>query len=709
MDGDEFDPGEKAHASCSDDGFQLTDPVNQAIFDEDLEQAQRSASVPSLMANLDESMARSVNSEWQNLVSSSIVAARGNHLLLPWERGFAARVLTPQNPISALFPALPCPIPSSVTDPVQPEVDESRKQLEKKITAIPGAWQVIATRLASLKFHRSEEDRRQVALAKWKTLLMEAPELSRLGRQLLLELLSFRSDGHLDQVLLDVFSRKATGTLNKRADNLLEFFHYCMSQSVKPLPLSEGLFYAFLREVRAFKAPTAPKTSRESIAFSEIVGFDGADSILQSERIRGLCHRLELTKRVTKKAKALTRKQVIALERIMMDPSMWLADRVKAAHDLFATFGRLRWRDSQWLSAVMVDRNEYGSGYLECETTVTKTSTTAKKKTTMLPVAVPLQLLETQDFAKEFLSLREKAGLPAFGELDDDGRPLPALPSVDRHGEFTTRPLTTAEAGKWTRELLTHSPHAPGDPVEGISSHSFKTTTLSWVSKHGSCSPYERKILGYHADSSEDSMHCYSRDVIAEPLRKYSLVIQDVSFGIFEPDSTRSGYFPKARGTGPKEDASLEGSEQEWSKIISGNESGVWVEEACEEGEGELEPSHSMPSLKKLKTNPQTNPAVEEDSEPDSESNSSSSDSDEEDILLKDLVPFGNQPRIRSGSKSLGTLRFVHARLKTVHAGHELDSLKLACGRPLHGGFRLLEDLDEAFPFPRCQLCFGKQ
>ena len=125
---------------------------------------------------------------------------------------------------------------------------------------------------------------------------------------------------------------------------------------------AEAFRYRYLREVRAPLAPTAPKSSRESISFSELVGIDGAASTLDSERIRGICHRLELTKGITRKAKALLIKQVRTLERIMHDPNLWLADRVKAAHDLFATFGRLHWRDSQWLSKAKVDKNAYGVG-----------------------------------------------------------------------------------------------------------------------------------------------------------------------------------------------------------------------------------------------------------------------------------------------------------------------------------------------------------
>ncbi len=121
-----------------------------------------------------------------------------------------------------------------------------------------------------------------------------------------------------------------------------------------------------------------------------------------------------------------------------------------------------------------------------------------------------------------------------------------------------------------------------------------------------------------------------------------------------------------------------------------------------------------MPSAKKLKTStpvpiePIIPPATVESDASDSSSNESSSSSDEEDVLLKDLIDFGAKSRLRIGARFLGSLRYVHARLKTVHAGHETDELRLACGRPIHGGFKLLEDVDESFPYPRCLICFGR-
>lgn len=240
-----------------------------------------------------------------------------------------------------------------------------------------------------MNLYKSEEDKRQITLDQGNTVFLEAPELGKLRKQLLPELFAVKSDGYGDLILQKVFSRKTASALANLANHLLGLFDLGHKSGSRPLSLSEETFYRFLRGALAPLAPTAPKSSRESISFAELVGFDGAASILDGKRIRGVCRRLELTEGLTREA--------------------------KEPHDLFAVSGRLSWKGSQWLSRTMVEKNAFGTGYLNCDRYVTKTSTTAKKKTTMLLVAVPIRLLETSDSASKFLPLREKLGLPDIG------------------------------------------------------------------------------------------------------------------------------------------------------------------------------------------------------------------------------------------------------------------------------------------------------
>ena len=692
--------------SDSDDGFGTISNVGSnkglAPGDSVVELSSPSTSLKrkqdSTLEILDRQMASAVNREWQTLVSSSIVLNKKSTLQLPWERGFAGKVFGKETVDIQVCLPVPVDRPSWVDKGSSPSQSSGGEELVKRINSVPGAWNVISTRLAALSFHKNEDEKRQIALAKWSKIFRIAPEKSKLGRKLLTELLAFSSDGYLDQIMQDVFAKKATSTLGKRADNLLEFFSYCTSSGLFPIPLMEEVFYRFLREVRAQASPTGPKSSLEAIAFSEIFGFDGAGDVLDSARIKGLCHRLQLTKRPTKQSKLLLRIMLVALERIMHDPSYWIADRVKAAHDLFTIYSRLRWNDSMWLSSTRLDKDQYGNGFLESETLVTKTSNTARKKTTFLPVVTPIQLLETADFGTVFLELRRKANLPDIGTKDDNGNLLPSMPTVDRHGKFTTVPLSSSDAGKWLRELLTTGKHAVSADVTGITSHGLKATTLAWAAKHGGVSPYERKLLGYHADKSEDSMHTYSRDTMAVPMRKYAKIIEDVAFGVFDPDATRSGHFK------PSEDSKKE-RRPEGQELSGKSPLGEWEVTMAADNDTE------MPDLDEevlAEDEPEKLEVASDVS--DESSNGSSSEEEDEDYFTKDLpsVNEAEDELVRKGSKSVGMLRFVHIRLKTVHAGHSSNFNKLACGRPLTSGFKYLDDPGDSFPYPRCSDCFGK-
>ena len=123
------------------------------------------------------------------------------------------------------------------------------------------------------------------------------------------------------------------------------------------------------------------------MAFSlGMLGIDGAESVIRSERVLGLCHNSELKKAPTRPATELLVSEVESLERILFDDEAWLPDRVAAGHFLLCIYGRLRWSDSQELQHPIIDRRSTGGGYLETCTLRTKTSTTAAKKTSWLPV-----------------------------------------------------------------------------------------------------------------------------------------------------------------------------------------------------------------------------------------------------------------------------------------------------------------------------------
>ena len=81
-----------------------------------------------------------------------------------------------------------------------------------------------------------------------------------------------------------------------------------------------------------------------------------------------------------------------------------------------------------------------------------------------------------------------------------------------------------------------------------VSSHSLKSTCLSWAAKAGM--PREsRRLLGRHADAVQSADSFYSRDLIIGPLRELQCVIRWVREGLFHPDNNRAEYFPSGHPT----------------------------------------------------------------------------------------------------------------------------------------------------------------
>ena len=112
--------------------------------------------------------------------------------------------------------------------------------------------------------------------------------------------------------------------------------------------------------------------------------------------------------------------------------------------------------------------------------------------------------------------------------------PLCRAPKPD--GSFIKRSITTAEASAMLAGYL----EVKG---ERMTSHSMQATTLVWAARYG-LSERTRAILGHHA-LKEDSMACYSRDLMIAPTRELCAMLQNIRSQRFKPDSTRSGWLAR--------------------------------------------------------------------------------------------------------------------------------------------------------------------
>ena len=114
---------------------------------------------------------------------------------------------------------------------------------------------------------------------------------------------------------------------------------------------------------------------------------------------------------------------------------------------------------------------------------------------------------------------------------------------------WTKRALSSEEGSDFMRKIL----RSPKTAVRRISSHSLKSTFMSWTAKYG-LSEHSRAVLARHLSKAATATAVYSRDLLSPILREFNLVLDAIKSGAFCPDSTRSGMLtpgaiPYMRGT----------------------------------------------------------------------------------------------------------------------------------------------------------------
>jgi hypothetical protein len=102
-------------------------------------------------------------------------------------------------------------------------------------------------RLKDVHWKKSEDEARSKAILKWRALLLTAPALSKIGRELLELLAEGTSDLTVSEFLDDVMARKSPATLEKRANALLAFSFWCAKEGTALLPVCEGAVYSYLK------------------------------------------------------------------------------------------------------------------------------------------------------------------------------------------------------------------------------------------------------------------------------------------------------------------------------------------------------------------------------------------------------------------------------------------------------------------------------
>ena len=270
------------------------------------------------------------------------------------------------------------------------------------------------------------------------------------------------------------------------------------------------------------------------------------------------------------------------------DPKLGLFDGFAADSFLFAIYSRARWSDLRSRRAFDVDVSlQDGSpcNFIGFSTFSHKTAAQVARYGLPLPLVAPIWGLDAPPWALAWQRIAKEAEID-FSDLYQG----PVLPAPLKNGKWGARSVSSKEASKWLVAIL----NKLDGPVEGVSSHSLKCTTLSWLAKAGSNESH-RLILGHHS-SGRGSLEVYSRDLLAAPLRTLEDVLRQIRVGALQPDRTRSGILgaPTKADCGDEQIAEVgsEHSAEDSSSSRSSDSSSISDSDDDQSEKEEADPQH---------------------------------------------------------------------------------------------------------------------
>ena len=532
------------------------------------------------------------------------------------------------------------PCPSDVNFPLRKEHQVSdKKQRPHRIVASFGDC------LSSAGFDSWKDQKEaflQTGLDRWRKLVLAWPSDLRVSGELA-QCHDYRAQM---QLIADYLRLKSPNT--KRARSLQQYADSLRVRRIR-FPGSEADLYHFLCGLRdqGVKAPRGNAVV-EALGFcAQVFGLSEFGPLVASKRCKGVGVRV--ANGPTRQADPLTVSESIALHRCLEhDEESW--NKLAAGSFLLAVYSRSRWSDLQHTEKLTPDFLRDVAVYLNGTIYDFKTAQTAAFRAHFMTATAPGKGVCDAQWIEPWLKVRAELGLA-------DGS-WPPLPVPNEEGLATQRPATTSEAGAWLRFLL--EKHGASSQGRRLTSHSLKTTMLSYLAKFGAPSD-DRLLLGGHV-SHLKSLLVYSRDSMARPLRVLEEMLAKIRLGEFRPDETRSGRF-----VAPSQ--SLRDSPREREDVDSSRDAAR--DRAVSE--------------------------VEVNSDGESSVGATSSDSSVDTQVSDDELESS-----RPGP--VGFLLHRHRRYKTIHLLRTGERQQFLCGRPVGSNFEAVERISGRPP--SCSQCW---
>ena len=407
----------------------------------------------------------------------------------------------------------------------------------------------VISRIRHLSWPQQLNARRAKAMLRWRFVLEENLQASKLGNQLQLMALEMKSSDEIKQLVEDTLHDKSTSTLDKRGHAMIGFAKWHRLQfGTAAFPINEERVYQYVRALRTEGAkPTKAAAFVSALNFSGAVfDLEGAFLAASSVRVKGAANSQFLKKRPLQQRRKLCTDEVRMLENLV-DKADDPRDRIAAGFFCCQLYSRARFSDLQFSSSLIDDLGSDSGGFLEFQSLCAKTSVSKESKTTFMPLVATAVGLLGSPWGKSWLDQMVEAGLVSKDPYDASLYTFTrgcVLPENLRDGSWGEGPTTCSEAGVWLVSLLRMAGATNLD--KSVGTHSLKVTPLAWCAMYG-LSIQDRELLGHHSLGKHLSAHTYSRDSQARPLQLFQGVISAIKAGSFDPDNTRSGRFNTKR------------------------------------------------------------------------------------------------------------------------------------------------------------------
>lgn len=495
--------------------------------------------------------------------SNAYQLTRTSDIRLPWQKGPLAPIFSRNSGIFRPLSVWNMPrVGLTDVHGPRPVVQATMQCVDTTTPAVSFARQ----RIAASKFYVPEDELRTKALNQFKFMLLLDLKATRLGTSMLDAVGSLDTSADVLAILSDALSSKATGTLIKRAGSMWRFAQWLSANNAGScFGQSEHVVYQYLQHLKSSgSAPTSACHFVEALGFSDsIFQFTrNAANIVLSPRVRGAAHAMFLGKRILKQAPAFTVECVEQLEDICIH-SKHPHHRVIAGSILFCIFACARWSDAKHIQDLKLDK--YVTFIiLEAATARHKTSMSKEAKTRLLPFTCLGKFLSEESWAESYVRARKTAG------LDEQDLFQPSW--NDMNGTWSSHPMTAGECNCWLNEFL-------GDMGPKNSSHSCKTTLLTWAGMTNLFTREERTLLGHHIEANQKSATTYNRDSQLMLMYKVQRLINLIKDGHLKPDASRAErlcvMFGGNEGQSNEEPAkNIELVDEPPPELVSGSDSG---------------------------------------------------------------------------------------------------------------------------------------